>query len=273
MNDIAHILGVVIGWADEIGSYALALVAVGALSMAILEALKGLLKIRESFHERMLKRWLTKELIDAVADSHSDKESEDGSYVGSGACEIISLATGKSSEKIVPNAAPFMLFKIDSERALYTLPLENMMGQIQDATEIVLENPTLYESAFKLLTVGVGKEDVESWKKFSDYKFDTKGNSRDVAKIGSRIQQSIQRQLDTFQLKTNYIWARWNQIISYGIGTSILFLAIYSSREFVNDVQFWKEIPDIIVLSIFGGFTAPVAKDLYTNLQKVKVRG
>lgn len=280
---IGSILGVISKWADEIGSYALALVAVGALSMALVEALKGIFKLRASYHERSLKRWLSEALtqyIDPEKLSSSEPLKDTCTSVSSiadeGIRQIVSLATGVPPRQVTTQGSPLGVFTISPERSLYTLPLEKMMGQIQESTEIILDNPQMYKSAYILLTGTAHLEDAEKW--YLSKSLDTEDgpvpppaiDPQVLAKVGNRIQQSVQRQLDTFQLRTDYLWARWNQIASFLIGAGVLFGAIYTSRTAYTETTY--DLPEMILLSILGGFTAPVAKDLVTNLRKVKSR-
>ena len=144
------------------------------------------------------------------------------------------------------------------------------MGQIQESVEIILDNPHLYEPAFILLSGTANREDVDAWLRYRSPDPKLENSAQEMARVGNRIQQSVQRQLDTFQLKTEYFWSRWNQMMSFLIGAVVLFLAIYYSRSASGAID--SDLPAIILLSLIGGFTAPVAKDLVTNLRKVKVR-
>jgi len=285
-ESVSSILDVISNWADEIGTYALALVAVGALSMALLEAVKGIFKVRASYHERSLKRWLREVLTEyldpealAASEVLKDTCTSPVSLADEGIRQVVSLATGVPPEKVKAESSPYSVFSISPERSLYTLPLDKMMGQIQESTEIILDNPHLYKPAFILLSSTANKQDVEDW--FSARNPDQIAidnlpdlqRTKDIARVGNRIQQSVQRQLDTFQLRTDYLWARWNQIASFLIGAVVLFAAIYYSRSLgTTGGTSIKDIPEILLLSLLGGFTAPVAKDLVTNLRKVKAR-
>ena len=281
MDDFGSIFNIVTNWADEIGSYALALMAVGTLSMALLEAFKGIFKLRASYHERSLKHWLRKELkqyLDPERLSSFDLPKEDAFSItelaNDGVSQVVSLATGVPVKRINSQAKPYSRIVISPERSLYTLPLEKMMGQIQESAEIILDNPHLYRAAFFLLTSTANQGDVKNWYQYRSPNNmpDDKVSPQEMARVGNRIQQSVQRQLDTFQLKTDYLWSRRNQLGSFIIGAIVLFYAIYYNRSLSDAFDYRGELPEILVLSLFGGFVAPVAKDLVTSLRKVKIR-
>lgn len=272
-----RIIDLIGGWSDEIAAYALALVAVGTLSMALLEAFKGIFKLRASFHERFLKRWLTSELlnngkslswVNANEKLQSFLKSKNMTEVSTHATQqIISLATGTPEESVSVKTQPYFVFSISPERALYTLEISKMMGQVQDAVDVILLNPKKYLESYLLFTNNVEPEDVLAWLEYCSLPYPETKNIPDeerenIANINNRIQQSVQRQLDSFQLRTGYIWARRNQIYAIILGALVLFSALWvTSSE--------HSLLTMVTLSLLGGIAAPVSKDLVSNLRKV----
>ena len=285
MEDVQQILTIIENWAADIGVYAVTLAAVGTFSMALLEALKGIFKIKAAYHERSLKRWLRDDLISYLANSdilksELFKDLDLNIIKDNGVREIISLATGVPQKEINIDTAHVGVYAIGAERSLYTLSLDKLMGQIQESVDIVLENPVRYVAAYLLLCCTASESDIEEWYKHAQLITEQGSNGAKkgldpqiIARIGKRIQQSVQRQLDTFQLQTDYFWSRWNQITSLLLGFFVLFTAIVVSRITLDGSNItFGEIFKIFMLSILGGFIAPVAKDLVTSLRKVKNR-
>ncbi len=60
---IEQILNIVHSWSDDLLVYAIALTAVGTLSMALLDAFKGLIQYRVRYNERTLKNWINYGLL------------------------------------------------------------------------------------------------------------------------------------------------------------------------------------------------------------------
>src|SRR5262249_12044480 len=100
------------------------------------------------------------------------------------------------------------------EFALFELEIDRMMGQIQDASDVALNNPDLYPELFKFLTRSALKDDIEGWqadvKQSMTAQVDEK-KRKELADRYTRLKQIVRRHLDSFQIVTAMRWREWNQ--------------------------------------------------------------
>jgi hypothetical protein len=286
------VLEQVTGWTNFITAYAVTLAATGALAMALLEAFKRLLGIRVIYHQRALKQWLSGGILltpknletltnlesvktlaarlkDAGKDFRPYKQGDPG-FCHSALRQIIARASGLPAAQIDPTPRCRPIWGIDSERTLYNLSLEKMMGQLQEAADVVLDNPQHHLEAYLLLTNTAAPDDVDQALQFAMMPH---GQARELddsqreyyAGVSNRIQQAVQRQLDSFQLRAGHYWASANQYAAVILGAVLLFVAIYLSVG-TGSLSFWT----MLMMSVLGGFIAPIAKDLLVGLRRVR---
>ena len=184
---------------------------------------------------------------------------------------------------ISPSASRVLIFaEANAEEALYSLELERMCGQLQNAFEAILNHPKSYVDAYKFITLG-GKGDQDDRRDWVEYAQESRAlgaddtNGRSAAEEAdeakkradtySRLSGRSQRKLDTFQLRTAYHWKRRNQLAAFIIGALVLCLLLA-----VQNIGAQEQLSPwaIALLAIFGGIVAPVAKDLLFSLQKLR---
>ncbi|HEU5138104.1 MAG TPA: hypothetical protein VFU13_23365 [Steroidobacteraceae bacterium] len=265
---------------DFILEYAIALAAVSALAMALIEGFKSLAKTRERFHMRRLHEWIVSSPIPTIqiegltaetAAAHQFRELvfRQLMHLSTG-IDLVdrSLATLQSidGKHFYPSTA----------NALFTLELEKMMGQIQDAADIALNTPEVHKELFLFLTSGARIDDVRTWVNAS--RLTAAKQSDEMKKNGveayGRLSKYVRRRLDGLQLAANYTWAKKNQWWSIVVGgilmaASLFYLESLKPGEATN-VTGWIQI---IVASLLGGIVAPIAKDLVSALKKVRQVG
>ena len=252
MTDTTVVTSVIDNIAANTLSYSLLLAAIGALSMAFIEMVKGVALIRRRFHRRQFTRW--------VADPESRRE-------------IIILATGDPQYQYV----------------LFDQPVDRLLDQIQAAANLALEFPDRYPHAYAFFT----KEDVETqaamlkaklpsdsqlWADFAtrtDRAGDTSAeNQKDSQEIDMRAAQQVRmrlanvmaRRLDIFQNRTQYLWARGNQIAS--IVTGALLTAYALTRE--STPSRVDDYVALFCLSLLAGMLAPFAKDVVSAVSGIR---
>jgi hypothetical protein len=181
--------------ASQTLDYALLLAAIGTLSMAFMELLKGLTSTRRHFHRWELSKWMS----DPVCRR-----------------ELLALAAGGEQYANV----------------LFDQPIERMMGQIQAAASLALEYPYRYLHLYDFLTKediqfksalsGGMQNDNELWARFvtqmeregitndeaQRLKQESDGRAAQQARV--RLGNLLARRLDTFQNRTQYRWTRVN---------------------------------------------------------------
>jgi hypothetical protein len=262
---------------DRILSYAIALAAIGALSMALIEAWKKINDTRTKFHAR---RWTsfmfprpTKE--DGTHTTSLASETRELAYrqllqLGSGATEVEAM---KVVTQLVENGQPPLLhaFRHSAGYALFAQETTVMMSLIQDAVDTSMAAvPDAYKELFDVMTEGANASDVEQWLERNAVVVTDPVAARELANAYGRLRQIARRKLDGFQVYTVERWASGNQLYANVVGMLIMVATMWTLTE--DDPAFtgtWGTFK-ILLLSLGGGLLAPVAKDLVSALKKVR---
>jgi len=272
------ILQTVGSMSDFILQYALALAATSVLAMALLEAWKSVFKTRERFHMRQLYQWISQAPVPAA--TSQDATPGPGGLHDQVYRQLVLLTTGQDLD------ARYALDRIRGDRfellpsnALFALELERMLGQMQEAADIALSNPTVYPQLYRFLTQGASEDDISSWQQESTRVPEEDSGNRQAMKervdAFSRLSKLVKRRLDSLQITMKYQWARRNQAWSIALGGALLFVSLAyieisaSAWALINPLTWLR----IFVASLVGGILAPVAKDLVVALKKVRQGG
>lgn len=252
----------VAGMADFLLDYAIALAAVGALVMALIEAAKTLLRIRDRYHERALRRFFG-------ADP-ADQAGATGAFA-----ELMHLATGSALAGAAGISAAGRLGERTVDNALFTMELERMMSPIQDSVDTALNYPRMYPALFSFFSAGADPADIAAWIEAAEHRGtapeDDAARQLAIDAYG-RISKLARRRLDGFQLATGFRWREGNQRWAYGLGFVVLFASLSFADSFGTarvDWSCWQ----IASASLIGGIVAPVAKDLMVALKRVRGGG
>jgi hypothetical protein len=250
MSDTSEVATIIEALINRTLDYALLLAAIGTLSMAFTELIKGLTLFRCRFHRRELARWM----IDVNCRR-----------------ELMVLAAGGEQNANV----------------LFDQPTERMMGQIQAAANMALDYPDRYPHTYKFfsqedlqmlsLQSGGLPRDSELWEGFAKSKAHsgTKANeaqqeseSRAAQQAHVRIGNLIARRLDMFQNRTLYRWERINQVFSIAVGASLSAYALLSTTrsESANDFIV------LVLMSFTAGMLAPFAKDVVSAIGGLRAK-
>lgn len=260
-------------FSDFLLRYFVALAAVGALAMALIELVKKVHDTRTRYHARQVLRWLAQDFDSAASPQAL-------------AClaELLQLTTGLNHDHAQQAAGELMategtlpgLLAVPARReyAVFALELEKMMGHIQDATDTALNDPKTHPALFQFITSGVRAEDVEAWQAFIEATTRApiaagERNARRDADLYARLQQSVRRKLDAFQLYCGMRWANHNQLWANVVGVVVLANALWWITVRGADgtaLNVWE----ILVASLAGGVLAPLAKDMVVALQRVR---
>ena len=265
---------------DFLLQYFIALAAVGALAMALIELWKKVRASQTRYHGRSVTRWFRQS--DAAFDVirrqaiGRDEVSGNAAYA-----ELIELTTGVPPEHARRTAGvlldrgrvPAGLVWVEShaEYALFALALERMMGHVQDAADSALNTPQRYPSLYLFVTAGADPKDVGAW--FEMAQTTPKGDDREEAKrradLYARLHQLVRRKLDGFQVYAEQKWVNWNQLWANIAGVIVLFAALTWGRDFTAEAT-RHALPTIILFSLLGGILSPVAKDIVVALRRVR---
>lgn len=300
---------------DFVLKYAATLVASGTLAMALIEGRKKLCDTLAKFHRASILRWLGNEpnslqprfqpdyrwasilrwLRNKSKGSkhHYFAQSRSGLPYDPGKAyeQLLLLTTGLGSphdtatrfiDSVKQQKLMVEKYNRSVEYALFELKIDRLMGQVQDAADVALNNPSFYPDFFYFLTRGVSKEDVEAW--VSDItapppKAINDNKRKEIADRYTRLKQAVRKHLDSFQIVTTHRWEEWNQLAAAILGMVVLL----SAQLWVLDQKGCGTLSDkvwadskwfeLIVSSAFGGMLAPAAKDFSDFLYKNKKNG
>jgi hypothetical protein len=165
-----------------------------------------------------------------------------------------------------------------------------MMGQIQAAANLALEYPDRYRCMYDFFTnedmqmIGLRSQDAPSdsatWASFvkrmvgegtvidMKQRIDQESDGRLAQQARVRLGNLIARRLDMFQNRTQYRWARYNQVASIVIGIALTIYALISTM----DVKSGQDIFVLLCLSFLAGMLAPFAKDVVSAITGIRAR-
>lgn len=227
------------GVSSTILNYALVLAAVGTITMALLELVKSVLRARMFYHRMILHRW-----IHRVA--AQDKDVDPDRVLD----ELLRLAVGGRNDA----------------NALYDQPTAKMLGMIQAATNVALEFPAVYTALYRFLTSGERGDQTTWWSFVKRTKAPPKPGpaTQEATRARARLGNLVARRLDAFQTRTEYWWARLNQVAATAAG-AVFLLYVLNSQTVTDQLT-------VVVLALFGGLVAPFAKDVVSALSGLRVR-
>lgn len=265
---------------DFILDYALLLAAIGTLSMALVEAVKGIFSAKAKFHKNSIKNFMMN-LIDQnekQSISNLDKKflnqflKEDNTDTtkytdikkidfGSILSELEFLCSGVTGD--FNNNTNY--FKLYDNEAFYSLTTEQLMVKIQRAFEYVLQNPKVAKRIFTIIAL----KNPNAAKIWLSYLTPQKGNDTTIQQNNALqshavLINSINNQLDTLQINTLYAWGRRNRFASIILGAVILFLILFTHLEGISFKMF--------LFSILGGIASPVCKNLVLSIKGIVKR-
>jgi hypothetical protein len=273
--------------------YVGALAAVGALSMALIEAAKKLFDSRTRFQALRWTEWMQGSAFqpDVAANTYRESASaRAGLALGRSTAygELLQLCTGvplphaaAAAERLFASRGHLPLNHAFNRadfpaHALFALDLEHMLGSIQEAADVALSAPRETPSLFFLMTAGADARDIKGWYDegpdsiiaAAEPTAENRKTIKEHADRFARLRQIVKRKLDGFQVYAGDRWASWNQTVANIVGIVALFLILLWIKNANPGAS--PSYAMIGVMSLFGGILAPVAKDLITALKRVK---
>lgn len=256
---VGNVLTTVESFADFLLKYFIALAAVGALAMALIEFFKKLWEWRVRHYAKALTKWMGEDKA-AFAD-------------------LLHLTTAMDHELAVKRAAqlvddggslPLVGAAYRDDSALFALELDQMMGHVQDAVDVALNNPVPYQALYRFATKGASSDDIVKWQPIAMQAPNPDMGmveAKERADIYTRLHQLVKRRLDAFQLTTGRTWVNWNQFWANVAGFAVMFGCLWWLDSSGAWSQSWLTM---LVLSLMGGVLSPVAKDIVIALKKVR---
>ena len=283
----ANIVSTVNRFTDFLLSYVGALAAVGALSMALIEAGKKLSDSRTRFQALRWTQWVQRSPFETIMIPSSGTKGGPALSLSSAYGELLQLCTGvprtvanDAAERLLtsrghlPARHAFLRSELPAH-ALFALDLQRMMGSIQEAADIALASPRENGSLYLLMTSGADPADISRWYEegpdsmiaIVDPNPQDRQAIKDHADRFARLRQIVKRKLDGFQVYAGDSWTTWNQTVANIVGIVALFLILIWIKSTSPGSPGY---PTIVLLSLFGGILSPIAKDLVSALKRVK---
>lgn len=243
------------------------LAAVGGLSMAFVQVLKDIGPFRQWFNRGFLGTWFQQRLggehprrrvLGWVRRRSQNASLEQG--VDGALRELVDLAAG------------------GSELALLDLPVEQLCGQLNSASQVALEYPGRFPHLFDVLVSGAAAGDVAVIARGNPVSIDYPMQSRRTVppeldrkdpkqlylEARARVGQYVQRSIDAIQIRLGARWKWWLQLASFASSAAITYAAL---RESADPIHPHWSILDVLAGCILGGFLAPIARDIVVAIQ------
>src|SRR5690242_6787041 len=259
----------------------LPLAGIGALSMALLQTAKNLLPLRLWFQRHHVERWLAQRATQALA------------FARAAAPESASPNTPTATPTLAPASVAqaktdlVHLATAGDADALYSLPIEQLCGQVNAATQVILDYPSLHWNLLRCLASEAQPADLALinppdpaahaarkmlLRKPAVTLTDAEHNQvDDYVAARNRVSHQIQRAVDALQISVSFRWKFWMQLssilLSAALGVATLLIG---NAYFDMHLTPARECALIILTAILSGFLAPVARDLVAALEQIR---
>jgi hypothetical protein len=286
-------------------AFTAALGALGTLSMAVIQTIKDLVPIMRWYQRSKTMHWLRYKAHESAAAAGGARASDDRTFAPR---EIVKerLAQPTSFATIAPDVyqafhPPFdetdeqvaldaeadllRLATAGSRRAFYDLPIEQLCGQMNTASQVVLDYPEQHSSLLRCLaSLGAPADlsDFQSPALQTELSTLRKNTERDkaqeerlrelqqqLADIRARIANQIHRSVDAFQIATGYRWQWYLRTASFLISFVITAVAVRAGVGGLDGGSNWTVI---VALGLMGGFLAPVTSDLQAIVRQIRTK-
>ena len=227
--------------------------AIGVITMALIQTAKDMLPLRRWFQRRRFREWLAEGVDEAAAPDRAPALRPPG------ADGAVALDAGAAERRVVALATD------GDADALYTLPVEQMCGQISAALQVVLEYPSRDRNVVAIVASQATAEDLATL--FAGPGGDEAGRP-DFTSAKTRVMHQFQRAIDAFQIATSYRWKLMMQFVSLLMCGVLTFVAM--RMQFHVGTSYVGAWGAVIVGAILAGFLAPVARDITAALQGLR---
>jgi hypothetical protein len=210
----------------------LALAAIGTIAMLVIQIIKELTPMRRSYQMQKVKEWLEEKSRTSTMDIKK-------ANAGKPYAQLVDLATGRD------------------EKALFELPTEQMVAQMNAAAQAAMDYPKDHQDLLIALSSGASREDVT---------LVINGGAAEAAANDARVRVSnrIQRNLDALQIVVSADWKWQMQVASIILTVGIVELAIWASHA---DLQ--AHLLGVLI-GIAGAYFAPITRDIVAAVQSLR---
>lgn len=236
----------------------LPLIGIAALSMALIQTAKNMLPLRQWFQRHSVSGWLATR-----------------SRTARSASPLINLEQAKSDLVHLTTAGDSV--------ALYSLPIEQLCGQINAASQVILDYPVRHWDLLRCLASQSDPNDLAIInppnpatqlarkallrKPAVTLTDDEHNQVDDLVAARNRLSHQIQRAVDALQISIGFRWKFWMQLASIVLSAILAALAVIASGHRVSSAHaLWF----IALAATFSGVLAPIARDLVATIEQVR---
>ena len=236
----------------------LPLIGIAALSMAIIQTAKNMLPLRQWFQRSCVNSWLT-------ARARTARSATPTINVEQAKTDLVHLTTAGDSA------------------ALYSLPIEQLCGQINAATQLILDYPVHHWDLLRCLASQSNPNDLAAInppnpaaqlarkallrKPAVTLTDDEHNQVDDLVAARNRLSHQIQRAVDALQISIGFRWKFWMQLASIVLSAVLAALAVIASGHALSSTH---AICFVVLAAIFSGVLAPIARDLTAAIEQVR---
>ena len=235
----------------------LPLLGIGALSMAVIQTAKNMFPLRRWFQRSHVEKWL-------AARAH---------------------ASAAAPEASVPQAKTDLvhLGAAGDANAFYSLPIEQLCGQINAATQALLDYPARHWELLRCLASQSKPEDLAAinppdpavqtarkalLRKPAVTLTDNEHNQvDDYVAARNRVSHQIQRAVDSLQISVGFRWKFWIQLASIFLSAALAAGALAITGHPLNSS---RALCFIVLAAIFSGLLASVIRDLAATIEQIR---
>lgn len=245
---------------------ALPLSGIGALSMALIQTAKNMLPLRRWFQRFRLEHWLHNRALRFNRAEPKPLRPIDASAAQR---SLVHLATAGDSD------------------AFYDLPIEQLCGQINASTQVILDYPALHWDLLCCLASEANPRDLNTLDSSDKAKVDDRkalfrkpaneltAIERDqldeFVAARNRVSHQIQRAVDSLQISVGFRWKFWMQLASILLSAALGVAAvIIGTQRFQASLSLEHKLGLIVLTAVLSGLLAPVARDLVAAIEQMR---
>jgi hypothetical protein len=236
----------------------LPLIGIAALTMALIQTAKNMLPLRQWFQRACVNSWL-------AARARTARSASPTIDLAQAKTDLVHLTTDCDSA------------------ALYSLPIEQLCGQINAASQVILDYPLRHWDLLRCLASQSDPNDLASInppnpatllarkallrKPAVTLTDDEHNQVDDLVAARNRLSHQIQRAVDALQISIGFRWKFWMQLASIVLSAVLAALAVVASGHPLSSAH---AIWFIVLAAIFSGVLAPITRDLAATIEQVR---
>lgn len=238
----------------------LPLVGIAALSMAILQTAKNILPLRRWFQSNRVDRWLAAR-----------------SRTGSAASAPAAIDAAQAKADLV------RLTTAGEASTLFALPIEQLCGQINAASQIILDYPDRHWDLLCCLANQSHPKDLATIhppdpatqlsrrallrKPAVTLTEDEHNQVDELVAARNRVSHHVQRSVDALQISLGFRWKFWMQLVAILLSAGLAVLALVVAGYPLSSA---RAVGFVILAAAFSGVFAAVARDLIAAIEQLR---